>query len=403
MTVDTMRVIDYYVGVPLCALASLWLRLVNFFSFSRSIEGKPKRVAFLELSEMGSTILADSALRWTKEQGAEIYFVIFKRNVGSLKLLGTVPEKNFFLIRENNLWIFAWDSLQYLLWCRRTKIDAIVDLELFSRYTSLLTAFSGARERIGFHAFHNEGLYRGEVLTRKVAYNPHIHIAKNFMALVKSLFEDGTDVPFYKGEIKDSEIPAAQSVVTESAKGRVTAALGKYTERPEQVNWVLLNCAGGEFLPQRRWPVPHYAKLAQMILDRHPNTKILLTGSPAERDEVDPIRVRASRDNLINFAGDILFEDLTALYTMSKVLISNDSGPAHFASTTQIPTYVFFGPETPKLYGALGENFTPIYANFACSPCVTAFNHRKTPCEDNRCLQVITPEQVYEMVRPCLG
>lgn len=403
MTVDTMRVIDYYVGVPLCALASLWLRLVNFFSFSRSIEGKPKRVAFLELSEMGSTILADSALRWTKEQGAEIYFVIFKRNVGSLKLLGTVPEKNFFLIRENNLWIFAWDSLQYLLWCRRTKIDAIVDLELFSRYTSLLTAFSGARERIGFHAFHNEGLYRGEVLTRKVAYNPHIHIAKNFMALVKSLFEDGTDVPFYKGEIKDSEIPAAQSVVTESAKGRVTAALGKYTERPEQVNWVLLNCAGGEFLPQRRWPVPHYAKLAQMILDRHPNTKILLTGSPAERDEVDPIRVRASRDNLINFAGDILFEDLTALYTMSKVLISNDSGPAHFASTTQIPTYVFFGPETPKLYGALGENFTPIYAHFACSPCVTAFNHRKTPCEDNRCLQVITPEQVYEMVRPCLG
>lgn len=403
MTVDTMRVIDYYVGVPLCALASLWLRLVSFFSFSRSIEGKPKRVAFLELSEMGSTILADSALRWTKEQGAEIYFVIFKRNVGSLKLLGTVPEKNFFLIRENNLWIFAWDSLQYLLWCRRTKIDAIVDLELFSRYTSLLTAFSGARERIGFHAFHNEGLYRGEVLTRKVAYNPHIHIAKNFMALVKSLFEDGTDVPFYKGEIKDSEIPAAQSVVTESAKGRVTAALGKYTERPEQVNWVLLNCAGGEFLPQRRWPVPHYAKLAQMILDRHPNTKILLTGSPAERDEVDPIRVRASRDNLINFAGDILFEDLTALYTMSKVLISNDSGPAHFASTTQIPTYVFFGPETPKLYGALGENFTPIYAHFACSPCVTAFNHRKTPCEDNRCLQVITPEQVYEMVRPCLG
>ena len=402
MTVDTMRVIDYYVGVPLCALASLWLRLVNFFSFARTVEGPPKRVAFLELSEMGSTILADSALRWTKAQGAEIYFVIFKRNVGSLKLLGTVPEKNFFLIRENNLWIFAWDSLQYLLWCRRTKIEAIVDLELFSRYTSLLTAFSGARERIGFHAFHNEGLYRGEVLTRKVAYNPHIHVAKNFMALVKSLFESGKDVPFYKGEIADSEIPAAQSVVTESAKGRVMAALGKYAERPEQVSWVLLNCAGGEFLPQRRWPIPHYAKLAQMILDRHPNTKILLTGSPAERDEVDPIRARASRDNLINFAGEILFEDLTALYTMSKVLISNDSGPAHFASTTQIPTYVFFGPETPKLYGALGENFTPIYANFACSPCVTAFNHRKTPCEDNRCLQVITPEQVYEMVRPCL-
>ncbi|MFN7728084.1 MAG: glycosyltransferase family 9 protein [Bdellovibrio sp.] len=397
-----MRVIDYYIGIPLCMLASVWLRLLKFFSFARIEAGPPKKVVFLELSEMGSAILVDSALRWTKAQGAEIYFVIFKRNVGSLRLLGTVPEKNLFLIRENNLMLFAWDSLQYLLWCRRHDIDAIVDLELFSRYTSLLTAFSGARERIGFHAFHNEGLYRGEVLTRKVAYNPHLHIAKNFMALVKSLFEKTADIPFYKGEILDSEIVAAQAQVTEASKARVLAAMGKYVERPEQVKWILLNCAGGEFLPQRRWPVAHYAKLAQMILDRHPGTKILLTGSPQEREEVDPIRVKASREDVINFAGDILFEDLTALYTLSHVMITNDSGPAHFASTTKMQTFVFFGPETPKLYGALG-NFTPISANFACSPCVTAFNHRKTPCEDNRCLQVITPEQVYEMILPCLA
>ena len=402
MSIDTMRVIDYYIGIPLCFLASLWLKVLKFFSFDRSLPQKPKKVLFIELSEMGSAILADSTLRWTRDQGAEIYFVIFKRNVSSLRLLGTVPDKNLFLIRENNLWAFTWDSLRFLLWTRKTGIDSVIDLELFSRYTSLLTALSGARERVGFHAFQNEGLYRGEVLTRKVAYNPHIHIAKNLMALAKSLFQTSADIPYYKGEILDSEIAPNKSHISPEALERVKSALKKYTPSPDQVTWIIFNCAGGEFLPQRRWPQPAYAKLAQLILDQNPGVQILLTGAPNERAEVDPIRIKASRDRIHNFCGDVKFEDLAALYSISKVMISNDSGPAHFASTTELLTFVFFGPETPKLYGSLG-NFVPIYANFACSPCVTAFNHRKTPCLDNRCLQVISAEQVYQMVLPCLA
>ena len=82
-------------------------------------------------------------------------------------------------------------------------------------------------------------------------------------------------------------------------------------------------------------------------------------------------------------------------------MLSNDSGPPHFASVTGMPTYVFFGPETPKLYGTLGTT-TPIYAGLACSPCVSASNHRKTACTDNVCLQVITPEQVFDILRPRL-
>jgi hypothetical protein len=66
-----------------------------------------------------------------------------------------------------------------------------------------------------------------------------------------------------------------------------------------------------------------------------------------------------------------------------------------------MPTFVIFGPETPRLYGSLG-NSTPIYAGLACSPCVSASNHRKTPCIDNVCLQVITPQQVLDAITPVL-
>jgi len=86
---------------------------------------------------------------------------------------------------------------------------------------------------------------------------------------------------------------------------------------------------------------------------------------------------------------------------MATLMVTNDSGPGHFAAVTDMPTFVIFGPETPALYGSLG-NFTPIYAGLACSPCVSAANHRKTPCHDNVCLQVITPEHVLESIRPYL-
>jgi ADP-heptose:LPS heptosyltransferase len=78
-------------------------------------------------------------------------------------------------------------------------------------------------------------------------------------------------------------------------------------------------------------------------------------------------------------------------------MVTNDSGPPHFAAITDMPSFVIFGPETPALYGSLGKT-TPIYAGLACSPCVSAANHRKTACKDNVCLQVIKPLQVFEAI-----
>ncbi len=396
MSVDVMRFIDYYVGVPLCFLAGIWLKFVRLLQKGR--KGPAKRTVFLQLSEMGSAIVGDSALRWLRNQNVEIFYAIFERNAASLRMVGTVAQDHIYLIREKSPLLFAFDTFRFFIWCRVRRIDSAIDFELFSRYSALLSAFSGARERVGFDSFHAEGLYRGDILTRRVAYNPHIHIAKNFMALVKSLMASEPDLPYFKGGISDEEIQPQKIAVNESAKLRVRAKLKELgTADVDQVKWVILNCAGGEFLPQRRWPQVHFAKLGQLILDQNPDAHILLTGSPSEALEVEPIRILTARDRCHNFAGRIAFEHLTSLYTFCRLMVSNDSGPAHFASLTETPTYVFFGPETPALYGSLG-NFTPLYANFACSPCVSAFNHRKTPCQDNKCLQVISPETVYSKI-----
>lgn len=402
-SVDKMRFIDYYLGVPLCFLMTVWIR------FSESIQSvfeskkfhKPESLVFLQLSEMGSVVISDPAIRLAKSEGSEVYFVIFKRNADSLKLLGNIKEANVFLMREDKFYHLILDSIRFAFWCRKNKIDGVVDFELFSRFSALLTAMSGCKLRVGFHKFHSEGLYRGDLINRKVSYNPHIHIAKNFMALVKSSFADKMQIPFFKGSITDDEIKPVKLTFDREAVLRVTNALSRYISNPAEVKIIIFNSAGGEFLPQRRWPVEYYASLVQKILDKHKDFVILLTGSPREKEEVDPIREKAQRDRCINFAGAIQFEDLPVLYSISRLMLSNDSGPAHFASLTEIPTFVFFGPETPNLYGSLG-NFTPLYARLTCSPCVSAFNHRKTPCTDNVCLQVISPDFVYNKIKSCI-
>jgi hypothetical protein len=60
---------------------------------------------------------------------------------------------------------------------------------------------------------------------------------------------------------------------------------------------------------------------------------------------------------------------------------------------------MFFGPETGRLYGPLpgthGPRATVYESGIACSPCLSAYNHRLTFCDgDNQCLQRIAPDPV---------
>ena len=84
--------------------------------------------------------------------------------------LNTVPRTNIFVIREDRFLNLVMDTFRFLVWVRRRGIDTVIDLELFSRYTALLTGLSGAVNRIGFHAFYNEEVISGEMLTHRVAY-----------------------------------------------------------------------------------------------------------------------------------------------------------------------------------------------------------------------------------------
>jgi len=404
ISVNTMRAIDHWVGVPLCALVTPFVALVDGIKnlFSSNSE-TPRKLLFIELSEMGSAILVDPAMRNAQARGAELFFLIFKSNRASLTLLNTVKPENIFTIDSASLGSLIKDTLRFLIVARRHRIDTVIDLELFSRFTALLTGLCGARRRVGYHIFHGEGLWRGAMLTRKVHYNPHIHITKNFLSLIHAAFASKIELPFSKIFISDTEVQLEQAVIDPAAMDRVRQRIEQlasevgiaFTQGKERL--ILINPNASDLLPQRRWSQQRFSELIVKIHQRYPDDLILITGSPAEFEYVEKVRTVANLKNALNFAGQVSFAELPPLYTLSDVMVTNDSGPGHFSAVTPLRTVVLFGPETPALYGSIGNSIA-ITANLACSPCVSAANHRKTPCHDNVCMQAITVDQVLEKV-----
>lgn len=402
MNIGFMRKVDRFAGVPLCAAASLYTWIAD--RVGRRPTDAPRKALFIELSEMGSAILADPAMRKMRAAGAELHFAIFAANAPSLRLLATVAEANVFTIRHDNLLTLAVDSLRFLAWCRRKGIDTVIDLELFSRYSALLGGLCGAARRVGFHAFHNEGLYRGAMLTRRVLYNPHRHIAKNFVALVNAALATREELPFSKTAVADEEVRLARAPEDAAAMARMRARVRErfpaYDAARHRI--VVVNPNASDLLPQRRWMPERFVEVMRGLLGTDPGLIVIITGSPGERDAAEALRAAVGDDRCLNFAGLHALEELPALYRIAEVLLTNDSGAGHFSAVTDIRAFVLFGPETPALYGSLG-NATPIYAGLACSPCVSAANHRRTPCTDNVCLQAIPAQAVLQRLRDALA
>ena len=128
-----------------------------------------------------------------------------------------------------------------------------------------------------------------------------------------------------------------------------------------------------------------------------------MTGSSEEHHACEVLLKEINSEKVINFAGKTTFKELIILYTISDLLITNDSGPVHFASTTDIAILALFGPETPKIFGPMSPNAKVISMELACSPCISVFNQKKSYCNDNQCMKQITVNLVLSEAQKIIG
>ena len=389
MKIDTQRFIDRDVGTFICRIFSLYYRLVK-----KEVPAfEPHRILIILLSEMGALVLAYPMFQRLREKypEAELNVMLFKKNREVVELLQIVPSKNILTIDDRSILSLIRDLLQTIAGMRRIKPDTVIDCELFSRISSILSFLSGAAVRIGFHPHTQEGLYRGNFINKPVLYNPYHHISKQFLTLAEAI--DSTTQPKSKRGLP-AEQPAAP-VLNVAPQEVETARRRLFEKAPEiQGKRIVLIYPGGGLLPIRAWPLEYYCRLTEELLRR--GYAVCVIGLHDDKKIAAEILSYNRNSGCVDLTGYTqTIRELMLIFHFSSLLITNDGGPGHFAAMTPIPAIVFYGPETPALYGPLDHKTVNHFLGISCSPCVTAYNHRKSPCDgDNMCLKKIKPDQV---------
>lgn len=400
MKKETIKRIDAFFGSVLCALLTFHRRLVERLS-STAERAAPSKIVFLKLIEQGATVLAAPAIqRAVSLVGREnVYFCVFVENRPIVDILDLIPRENVIEVRHKTLWLFAVDAWRALARMRRERIDTVIDMELMARAPAILAYLSGAKWRSGLHRFTAEAPYRGDLMTHRVQYNPYLHTSVAYSLLMEALDEDPRDPPLVKIGVKNREETRFRFEPGREERARVMELIESTAGGPR----IILNPNTGDLLPLRMWPTERFIELGQRILTEHPEASLIITGAPSERAGAEEVARQIGGARVLSVAGQTTLREVLVLYTIADVLVTNDSGPGHFASMTDIHNIVLFGPETPQLFGPLGENRHVLWAQLACSPCVSPYNHRFSPCTNNVCMQEISVEQVYREVEAALA
>jgi ADP-heptose:LPS heptosyltransferase len=417
MKISAMRFADKWLGVPLCAAATLlekpmWWRRKHT---NNALTGAGGKLLVIKLSELGANVMLGATAARLRENfpRENTLWLAFAESREILRVMDFVPRENLLLVRTSSAAAFALDIFRALRRCRRERVDAALDLEFFSRAGALLAWLSGARRRCGVHAWFGEGAWRGGLLTHRVKFNPHLHISAMFESLAAALSLPARELqrigfsPPAPAAVRERFSPAddERAAVEKLLRGLGWRGDGDVAgAAAEKIILLNANTSDREVVPLRRWDEKNYAALAALLLAEFPRALVLLTGAGKEAAGVARLEKMVASPRCRSIAGRTSFRELLTLYTRASLLVTNDSGPAHFAALTPVPVVVLFGPETPQLWRPLGARVRVVTRGLACSPCFSICNGRQSGCRKNACMDM-TPAEVLtaarEFLPPC--
>jgi ADP-heptose:LPS heptosyltransferase len=235
-------------------------------------------------------------------------------------------------------------------------------------------------------------------MTHRLRYNPYLHTAQAFHMMVEALAFSPRDLtPFdMKPVMADEPPPAFLPTRSEVLQAENILREAARTETPSSL--ILLNPNCSDMLPLRRWPAQRYIELAQRLTATYPELYVGLTGSPSEAEAAASMVEQIGSKHCFSLAGRTTLRQLLVIFGLADVLVTNDSGPAHFAALTPIDVVTLFGPETPHLYGARTPRNHIFWQGLACSPCVSPLNQKFSACQNNLCMQHIDVDAVFNKV-----
>lgn len=179
--------------------------------------------------------------------------------------------------------------------------------------------------------------------------------------------------------------------LTEDEAARGAALLNKHGI--EDKDHVIALNPGAQFGSSKCWPPKYFAELADKVHERYASKLLLLVG-PGEDAIADEI-VATAKAPIINTGPDKTdLGVLKALARRTDLMVTNDTGPRHYAVAFDKPVVVLMGPTDPRHTNCHLEKTVILREDLPCMPC-----HKKVCPIDHPCMQEMTPDKVFRAVQ----
>ena len=388
MGLGPMRWVDHWLGLPMCGLVGFLVTILRRIGLTRSrrIAGD-RAIAVFKFFGLGSITEATPMLRAIRQRypHARLAFVTFEANETLVRRLGICTDVR--VIRTRSPFHFVLDVFRQVIWMHWRRVEAVVDLEFFSKFSTLLAFFSGARVRVGFHL---NDFWRYSLVTHPVYFNYYRHLTDVYRQVAGRLDTDVTDHELTRVDPGDDARRSVDRFLRDHGWTPETPLLG-------------VNVNAGDLCLERRWPIERFAVLVERLLERYSDLRILLTGSPDERAYVMSLVERlsaAARERVIVAAGPWSLDGFLASLPLLAGFVTGDTGPMHFAAAEGVPMVSIWGPSRPAFYAPQLPNHRCVYTDYHCSPCVCMFTTFEAMwCQHEAwCMQDVAVDAVLEAV-----
>ncbi len=235
---------------------------------------------------------------------------------------------------------------------RKNKYDTVVNIQRYLT-TGIITAFSGAKNTIGFNKNPLSFLFTKQVPHTMDVRKDGKHEVERNLSLIESLTDASFEMPVM--------YPTAQDFT------KVKQDKPYYCLSPSSV-WFTKQ------YPVKRWIelMNHFPK------DR----RLILVGGPGDRESNQNILEATCHPDVVNMAGHLSFNESAALMKKAVMNFVNDSAPLHMCSAVNAPVRALFCSTVPAFgYTPLSDDskVLEVDINLACRPCGL---HGKRQCPE---------------------
>ena len=217
------------------------------------------------------------------------------------------------------------------------RFDVAIDLQGLIK-SGLLTAYTGAPVRIGFALSHCWEPLNALFTTHRIR-PPHqaVHVVEQYLSLLEPLGVSAA-------------LPVFRLPPDPEAERRIDEFLAAEGVKPRD-RLVALNPGAGH--PTKRWPLDHFARLAER-LHEEAGVRVLLLWGPEEEGMARAIGARMTSRPLL--APPTTLPELSALLRRSTLMVAGDTGPLHLAAALGTPCVGLYGPTRAERNGPYGAH-----------------------------------------------